>query len=102
PPRAGLLSVTLSREGLPARLYPALDIAGLARCATEILELVVMGLELVIGDTPVLDRHVRGQEFFAVALGQPRFHLKVARQKAPSLRVPMHASATDAIRRHER
>jgi len=69
--------------------------------STEILKLVVMGLELVIGDAPVLDRHVRGQEFFAIALGQVCFQLEVAGQKAPSLRVPMHASAANPIRRHE-
>src|SRR5262249_57328667 len=35
------------------------------------------------------------------ALGQVCFQLEVAGQKAPSLRVPMHASAANPIRRHE-
>src|SRR6516225_12133809 len=64
-------------EGITTRLDLALDVASLARCATEILKLVAMGLELVIGAAPVLDRHVRGQEFFAIALGQVCFQLEV-------------------------
>src|SRR6185312_17390842 len=55
-------------EGISARLLFAADIAGLAGGAAEIFELVVIGLHLLIGDAPILDRHILGEEFLAVAL----------------------------------
>ena len=42
------------------------------------------------------------QERRAVAFGQMRLQHEVRRQEAPRLRVPVHAAAADAVRRHER
>src|SRR3954447_15208981 len=46
----------------------ALDIPGLAGNRGGVLELVVIGLEFVVSDTPTLDRHVGRNEILAVAL----------------------------------
>ena len=69
--------------------------------AAEIFEAIVMRLELVIGDAPILDRHVLRQEAGAVAFGEMRARDEVRRQKPPGLRIPVHAAAADAVRRHE-
>jgi len=61
-----------------------------------------MRFELVVSDAPVLDRDVLWQEFRAVTLGQMRLQHEISRQKAPSLRVPMHARAADPIGQQER
>ena len=55
-------------ERVAAVLDLALEVAGRARGAAQIFELVVVRLELVIGDAPVLDRHVLGQKARAVTL----------------------------------
>src|SRR4029453_7859979 len=44
-------------EAVAALLDLALDVAGLAGNSRDTLELVIIGLELVVGDAPVLDRH---------------------------------------------
>src|SRR5580692_4533437 len=54
-------------ERIAAGLDLAAEIAGLAGDRRGIFELVVIGLELGVADAPVLDRHVVGQEFLAVA-----------------------------------
>src|SRR4051794_19005455 len=55
-------------ERIAAGLDLAADIAGLAGDRRGIFELVVIGLELGVADAPVLDRHIVGDEFLAVAL----------------------------------
>ena len=60
-----------------------------------------MRLEIVEGDTPILDGHVRRQEIGAITLRQVAAQHEVARQEAPSLGVPMNAGAADAIAEHE-
>src|ERR1700733_5632836 len=54
-------------ERFAAGLDLPADIAGLAGDRRGIFELVVIGLELGVGDAPVLDRHVVRNEFLAVA-----------------------------------
>ena len=55
--RIGILARARAFERIAAVLLLAVQIAGLAADAAEIFELVVIRLELVIGDAPVLDRH---------------------------------------------
>ena len=89
-------------ERIAAVLDRSLEIAGFARRAAQIFELVVMRLEIVVGDAPILDGHVLRQEIGAVALRQVTAQHEIGRQKAPSLGVPMHAGAADAVAEHER
>ena len=89
-------------EGIAARLDLAAQIAGLAGDRRRVFELVVIGLELVIGDAPVLDRHVLGNEALAVALLVERAHLELHVGPAPGVAAPVHARAADALARQER
>ena len=91
-----------SLERIAKRLLLPLQVPGGSRRAAQMFECIEMRLELVVGDAPVLDRHVRGQEFRAVTLGQVRFQYEIGRQKAPGLRVPVQARATDAIGHQKR
>ena len=95
-PRARSLERIAAFENLP------FQIACRARRPAKIFELVVMRLEVVIGDATVLDRHVVGQKIRAISLRQMRLEDEVGRQEAPGLRVPVDAPAADAVRRHER
>jgi hypothetical protein len=56
-----------------------------------------MRLELVVSNAPVLDGHVWGQEFRAVALGEVRLQHEIAGQEAPGLGIPMHAGAAHTL-----
>ena len=88
--------------GVATRLDDAVQIAGLARDPAQVLESVVIGLEIVVGDAPVLDRHVLRNEVRSVALDGMAPHLEIGRQEAPRLSVPVHARAAGAGRRPER
>ena len=89
-------------EGVAAGLNHAAQIAGLAGNRCGVFELVVIGLELVIGDAPVLDRHVLGNEALAVALLVERAHLELHVGPPPGVTAPVHAGAADALARQER
>ena len=60
-----------------------------------------MGLEVVKGNAPILDGHVRGEEARAIALGEVRFENEIARQEAPSFGVPVQSAAAGAVAEHE-
>ena len=67
-----------SFERIAAFLDLAAQIAGLAGDAEQLLERLVIRLELVIRDAPVLDRHrPRGNRCGAVAFDQTRAQLRV-------------------------
>src|SRR5262249_30270270 len=57
---------------------------------------VEVGLELVVGDAPVLNRHAGRDRRRAVAVDRARADREVARMEAPGLPVPVDASAADA------
>src|SRR5262245_53285267 len=77
--RVGIFALARSLKHVAALdLLPA-QIAGLARDPTEIFELVVVGLELVVGDTPVLQLHVRRNDASAVASERQLQRLMVPR-----------------------
>ena len=89
-------------EGIPAFVDLPFQIAGGARRPAKILELVVVWLEIVVGDAPVLDRHVRREKMCAISLRQMRLKDEIRGQEAPCLRVPVDPPAADAVHRHER
>src|SRR5580765_1116635 len=91
--RIGVRSRTRSLEGIAAVLDLALKVSGRATGAAEVLEPVVVRLEFLVSDAPVLDGHVGRQKLRAVALQQVRAQHEVRRQESPGLRVPVHATA---------
>ena len=91
--RVGIFARPRRLERVPAGLNPALDVARLAAHADKLLEPVVMGLELVISDAPILDRQFRPagvEKLLAVALQKVRAINKVRDLRAEALAVPVH------------
>src|ERR1700743_1541715 len=82
-------------ERISAGLNLSPSASRLAARAAELIELVVEGFELIIGDSPVLHGHVViGDRLFTVALLVVALGQKVGGQKAPDLAVPMHTPAS--------
>ena len=57
--RVGIFARARRLERIAAGLDLSLDVAGLAADTAEIFEAVVIRLELVVGDAPILDRQLR-------------------------------------------
>ncbi len=86
-PRPGRLERVAARLDLPAQV--ACD----PRCPDVVLERVVVLLELVVLDGPVLDRRARGQPLRPVALDDVRAVVEVRLHEAPELTRPVHRGA---------
>ena len=99
--RVGIGTRARPFERIATLLDLAAQVARRARGAAQIFELVVMRLEILERDAPVLDRRVRGQEARTVALRQMRAQHEVGRQETPGLRIPVHPAPTHAVRWHE-
>src|SRR5207302_5372010 len=80
----------------------AVEIAGLAADAVEILEAVVVALELVVGDAPVLAGAVFRKLALAVARERAAARLEVPGQEAPGEPAPVHRGAAHALAGAER
>src|SRR5580704_15448609 len=87
---------------IAARLDLAVQIASLAADAEDFLELVIIGLDVVPGDAPVLQIAVLGNERCAIALLDARAHFEIMRQKAARVAAPMRRRAADHLARLER
>src|SRR6266571_597182 len=74
--RQRIVALARRLERIAAGLYHAADVSRLARDRRRVFELVVIRLELVVGDAPVLDRHVGGDVLLAVALLVAAAHLE--------------------------
>src|SRR2546428_10035773 len=97
-----MLSLPRSLKYGAARDLLGAQIAGFARDTPQTLELVVIGLELVVGHPPVLQVHIGRNGGPAVTgEGEPE-RLVVPRQPAPGCAVPVHAGAADTFARQER
>ena len=94
--RAGRLKRVAARLDLPA------DVAGLAGNRRRVFEPVVIRLQLVVGDAPVLDRHIGGNEILAVALLVHGAHLELHVGPPPGVAAPMHARSADHLAGQER
>src|SRR6266481_2393846 len=100
--RVRILSLPRSLKYVAARDLFAAQIAGFARNSAQKLELVVIGLELVVGHSPVLQVHI-GRNGGPAVTGEGELErLVVPRQPAPGRAVPVHAGTTDAFTRQER
>jgi hypothetical protein len=75
----------------------AAQIACLAGGAAQALEVVIVRLDVVIADAPVLDRHVLRDCVATIALRQMTAQDKFARQKTPSDAVPVRAGTAETI-----
>ena len=94
--RQRIATLACTFERVAAGLLHAADIAGGAGNAAQVFEAVVVRLQFVVCNAPVLQVHGFGDELPAVALLGMRADLEVLRQEAPALTVPVHARATDA------
>ena len=90
--RIGVRPRARSLEGIAAFEDLTLQIARGARRPTKIFELVIVRLEIIVGDAKVLDRHVVGQKFRAISLRQMRLENEVGWQEPERLRVPVEAT----------
>ena len=93
--RIWILVLSRPFEHVAAVDFFAAQIAGLAGDAAQLLELVVIRLELVIGDGQVLDRHLGGNGVLAVALSEMDAQLVIGRQPPPGHAVPVRAGAAE-------
>ena len=93
--RRRIVPLARAFERIAAGLDLALDVAGLAGNAGDLLEPVVMRLQFVLN--LVTFRHDAG----AVALDHVAADAKVVGQEAPGLAVPVQAGAADAVARQE-
>src|SRR5215212_5699795 len=66
--RIGIFVASRSFKNIAAGNFLPAQISGLARNTAKLVELVVIGLELLIGHRPVLDRHVFGDGTRPVAI----------------------------------
>ena len=95
--RRGIFVRASALEGIAAGLNLALQIARFAAGPAYFVELIIVGLELVISDAPILHGEiVVGDRLLAVALLVVALGEKVGGQEAPNLTVPVHAAAADA------
>src|SRR5207302_6728180 len=100
--RIRVLARAWTLEGIAAGLDLALQVAGLAADAVEILEAVEMWLELFVDHAPVLAGAVLGELARTVARERAAPRFKVPGQEAPSDAVPMHGRAAHALAWQER
>ena len=99
-PRSGGIGYSRARAPsnvLPRRIDRALDVAGLARHADLELDLVVVRLELLETERPVLDRRSLRYARRAVASRRLADHLEVPRIQPPALRPVVQRRAADGV-----
>src|SRR5271156_1224322 len=88
-------------ERITTRLNRILDVASLAAGAQQVLEAIVMGLELAVGDAPILNCQVWIEDLFAVTLFDVRLIDEVGDLEAEGLAVPMHERAAETRARQK-
>src|SRR6267154_6848892 len=76
-------------ERIAALLDFVAQVARRSRRAAEIFERIVVRLQVVIGDAPILNGHILWKKRCAVSLGQMSLQHEIGRQEAPGFRVPM-------------
>lgn len=89
-------------ERIATREDVAVEVPGLARCADVVLERVVVRLQLVVRDPPVLDLDALGELVLAVPVDHVRAVTEVRRQEPPQLRRPVDGGTADTRARVER
>src|SRR5262249_62229090 len=85
----GIMVAARPLERIAAGDHLALQIAGLARDAAQLVEAVVERLDFLITHRPVLDRHVVRDRARAVALAKQAADAEVGRKVAPMQRAPV-------------
>src|ERR1700730_17336922 len=87
---------------IAARLNLTLDVARLAAGAEQVLEAIVVRLEGIVSDTPILDGEVRIEKILAVAFARACRQLEIVRLESVCLAIPMHHGAAEARARQKR
>src|SRR5437660_3861980 len=80
------------------------DITGCSTYPDEILEPIVMRLELVIGNAPILDRQIGAagvEKFLAITFQVVSAVNEICYLSAETLPVPVHEGATQSLSRKE-
>ena len=95
--RHRVLALARRLESVAARIDLPVDVARLPRDADLVLDLLVVRLELVVAERPVLDGRSLRDARRAVAAPRFAHHLEVPRVQAPVLRPVMEARAADAV-----
>src|SRR5262249_13860277 len=93
-----ILVATRSFEDVAAFDFLSAEIAGLSGDTAQLVEFVVVRLEFIVGDGPILNRHRRRDSFAAVPFSDgaldPKIRLKVSPvQPAPVVSRTTHALA---------
>jgi hypothetical protein len=100
--RGGVFARPRRFEGIAARLNFSFDVARLAAGSAQVLELVIIGFELLVSDPPILDRHTKSiDELLAVPLLHRRLQHKVLLLEAEGLPVPVDPGSTQVSARQE-
>src|SRR5262249_56203343 len=76
-------------ERIAARLDLAADVPCFAGDAGQLLPEGVVGLQLGIGDAPILDGHLRGDGLLAVPGFEPRTQDRIQLSPPPRLPIPL-------------
>ena len=95
--RHGILPGTRSLEGVPARIDRPADVPGLARHADFPLHHIVVGLELIVVERPVLDRRSRGDPVRSVSPRRLAHDTEIPRVQPPALGPVVDRRATDRV-----
>ncbi len=88
-------------EGIAAGNLGAVEHAGLAGGSADILEVIEVRLQVLVGDRKIRDGHALGDEFRAIALFQIAAQIEVFAQRPKVATRPMRARAADARARFE-
>src|SRR5262245_45558355 len=97
-----VLVAACTLEDVAAIDFLTTEVAGLSGDTAKLLEFVVVGLELVIAHSPILDRHVGRYRACAVPFREMCPQLMVGRKISPRMTAPMVGSAADTIAWKER
>jgi len=92
-----ITALARSLEDVAAGIDDAVDVAGLARHADLVLDLVVIWLELFESERPILHRRTLGQACGAIAPRRLAHHLEVPGIKPPALRPIVQRGAADGV-----
>ena len=95
--RHRVLPLARSLEPVAARIDLPVDVASLSRDADLVLDLLVVRLELVVAEGPILDGRSLRNPRRAIAPPRLADHLEVPRVQAPVLRPVVKTGATDAV-----
>ena len=100
--RQGKFARSRSFERIAAGNLGAIEHARFARGSADILKVIEVRFELIIGDRKIRDRHVFGNKFRAIALPQIAAQIEVFAQRSKVAAGPVRTRSAHARARFER